>query len=147
MRTRILIEAGATALGCLMLLGGCAVTPPPTPLERDFGLSHHLAIYGQIANPAAEENLGLVEGIEGKLSLGALWRYRKTFDYDTVLDSNKFDLRPVYSGPAIQPSTMIMNNATGSSSTPAAPLGPGASTTLGTPNNPNAPPESRGRLP
>jgi len=98
MRTRILIEAGATALGCLMLLGGCAVTPPPTPLERDFGLSHHLAIYGQTAYPAAEENLETVEGIDGKVALGTMNSYRSGRGYSKDMDANTFDVRPLQPG-------------------------------------------------
>lgn len=94
MRTRILIKAGLTALGCLMLLGGCSVTPPPTPTERDYGLSHRLAIYGQTANPAAEENLEPVEGIDGKVALGTLNNYRSGLGYSKDMDSNTFDIRP-----------------------------------------------------
>jgi hypothetical protein len=98
MRTRILIEAGITALGCLTLLGGCSVTPPPSPVERDYGLSHRLAIYGQIANPAAEENLGLVEGMDGKVALGAVNAYRAGHGYTKDMDANTFDVRPVQPG-------------------------------------------------
>ena len=98
MRTRILMMAGATALGCLMLLGGCSVAPPPSPIERDFGLSHRLAIYGQIANPAAEQNLEPVVGMDGKAALGAVEIYRTSLGYTKDMDANKFDVRPVQAG-------------------------------------------------
>lgn len=61
MRTRILIKAGVTALGSLLFLGGCTVAPPPTPVERDYGLSHRLALYRQIACPDAGKKLEPVE--------------------------------------------------------------------------------------
>ena len=81
-----------------MLLGGCAVAPPPTPVERDFGLSHRLAIYGQTANPAAEENLEPVEGIDGKVALGTMNNYRSGRGYTTGMDANSFDVRPIQPG-------------------------------------------------
>jgi len=86
MRTRLLITAGVPALGCLLLLGGCAVAPPPSPVERDYGLSHQLAIYGQTANPEAEENLDPVEWIDGKAALGIMSRYRASFGYVPGMD-------------------------------------------------------------
>lgn len=95
MRTRILINAGVTALGSLLLLGGCAVAPPPSPVERDFGLSHRLAVYGQTANPDAENNLEPVVGIDGKVALGAFNKYRTGRGYNIGMDANTFDVRPL----------------------------------------------------
>ena len=78
MRTRMLIKVVA---GGLFLLGGCAVAPAPTAVERDYGLSYHLAVYDQIAHPAAEENLLWVEGIDGKAALGAYSKYQESFSH------------------------------------------------------------------
>lgn len=58
MHRRTLITAGVTTLGGLLFLGGCAVAPRPTPVERDYGLSHRLAIYNQTAAPVAGESSG-----------------------------------------------------------------------------------------
>jgi hypothetical protein len=79
MGTGTKLGAGALACACLSLLAGCAVSPPPTPVERDFGLAHHLAIYGQQANPAAGENLEPVEGIAGGAARGAYQQYIESF--------------------------------------------------------------------
>jgi hypothetical protein len=57
MRRSILNTGVALAVGGLLLLCGCAVSPPPSPVERDYGLSHRLAIYGQTANPDAGGSL------------------------------------------------------------------------------------------
>ena len=95
MRPRIPIKAGTAVVGGLLLLGGCAVTPPPSPIERDYGLSHRLAIYGQTLDPAAEENLEPMAGMDGKAALGTLNSYRTVLKYTKDMDANTFDVRPL----------------------------------------------------
>ena len=98
MRTQFRVTAASlAAAGLLLVVCGCAVAPAPTAIERDYGLSHRLALYGQTANPDAEQNLDLVEGIEGKASLGAMNGYREGFGYSTGMDASSFDVRPVQS--------------------------------------------------
>jgi len=116
MRTRIHITGGILALGCLLHLGGCTGLGP---LERDYGLAHRQAINGQIANPGAgktleaEKNPEPVTGLDGKLALGIAARYRVSFGYDRLMDSNNFDLRPISSGPAT-PAAVNVNMQQGS---------------------------------
>ena len=94
MRARIVLWT-TLALGAgISIIGGCSVTPTPTPLARDYGVAHELAVLGQIANPAAEENLAPVEGIEGKIGLANYNRYRAGFGYNKDMDSSVFDIRP-----------------------------------------------------
>ena len=94
MRARIVL-CTTLALGAgISIIGGCSVTPAPSPLVRDFGVAHELAVLGQIANPAAEENLAPVEGIDGKIALGIYNRYRAGFGYTKDMDSSMFDIRP-----------------------------------------------------
>jgi hypothetical protein len=94
MRARIVLCTTLALGACTSIVGGCASTPPPTPLARDFGVAHELAVFGQIANPAAEENLAPVEGIDGKIALGSYNRYRAGFGYSKEMDSSVFDIRP-----------------------------------------------------
>jgi hypothetical protein len=78
MRTLQRIVAGALA-GAGLLLTACAVAPPPTPVEREYGVSHHLAVFGQIADPAAEKNRAPVAGVAGTAAQGAYRRYLGSF--------------------------------------------------------------------
>lgn len=94
MRARIAFRLSLALGAALPLLVGCSVTPPPTPTARDFGVAHRLAVFGQTANPAAEENLEPVEGIDGKVSLATVNNYRTGRGYNKEMDSSTFDIRP-----------------------------------------------------
>lgn len=68
-------------MGCLAgiaLLAGCADSRV-TRHEADFGTSQKLAIYNQILNPAAEENLDPVEGLDGQAAAETIDKYRDSF--------------------------------------------------------------------
>ena len=94
MRARIIIGLTLALVASISIVGGCATAPPPSPIARDFGLAYELAVQGQIANPAAEQNLAPVEGIDGKIALGAYHGYRSGFGYSKEMDSSLFDIRP-----------------------------------------------------
>ena len=71
----------AAVTGCLagiMLLAGCADSRV-TRHEADFGTSQKLAIYNQVPNPAAEETLDPVEGLDGQAAVKTLDKYQKSF--------------------------------------------------------------------
>jgi hypothetical protein len=89
----MLLGTATLAAGALLLLvlGGCAVAPAPSAVERDFGLAHRLAIFNQTADLDAEENLAPVEGQAGGASLGAYRAYLGTFAAPAG--------GPVYAGP------------------------------------------------
>lgn len=83
------------ALGAgISIVGACSVAPPPSPVARDFGVAHKLAVLGQTANPAAEQNLAPVEGIDGKIALGTVNGYRASRGYGKEMDASVFDIRP-----------------------------------------------------
>lgn len=101
----------AIALTTIALCAACA-SSPPSRIESDYGMSHRLAIYNQISNPAAEDSLAPVEGLDGKIALGIIkGRYRPTMGYDPMMDSSVFDLRPYSSGQAKQLDTIIQNSS------------------------------------
>ena len=71
----------AAVMGCLAgiaLLAGCADSRV-TRQEADFGTSQKLAIYNQVLNPAAEENLDPIEGLDGQAAVETIDKYRETF--------------------------------------------------------------------
>jgi len=66
----------ASILGSAVLLSGCA----PSRLEMDYGTSHKLAKFNQTLNPAAEQNLEPVIGMDAQANEKVIEKYRKDFE-------------------------------------------------------------------
>jgi hypothetical protein len=75
-------EIGRLVFVCLgivvIMLAGCAVGS--SRLEADYGRSVSLARLNQTLDPAAQQNLAPVYGIDGRAALGALERYQTSFE-------------------------------------------------------------------
>jgi hypothetical protein len=75
-------EPGRLFFACLgivvIMLAGCAIGP--TRLEADYGRSIDLAMSNQTLDPAAQQNLAPVYGLDGKAAMGTLERYQTSFE-------------------------------------------------------------------
>jgi hypothetical protein len=75
-------ELGRMVFACLgigvVMLAGCALGP--TRLEADYGRSIDLAMSNQTLDPAAQQNLVPVYGLDGKAAMGTLARYQTSFE-------------------------------------------------------------------
>jgi hypothetical protein len=75
-------ELRRIVLACLgigvIMLAGCAVGP--TRLEADYGNSVSIAMSSQMLDPAAQQNLAPVHGLDGKAAMGTLERYQTSFE-------------------------------------------------------------------
>lgn len=59
-----------------LAVGACA----PTTISPNWGTAYQQMRAGQVLNPAAGEDLALVEGQDGKANATAIEVYRKTFE-------------------------------------------------------------------
>ena len=75
MATRDWILIGSIIL--FLALTSCA---GPSRSEIDYGTSHKLAIFNQILDPEAGQNLKPVEGFEGNAAIRVVDRYEKDFE-------------------------------------------------------------------
>lgn len=66
-------------------LAACA----PSRLEMDYGTSHKLQKFNQIADPEAGKKVEPAEGMDGKAAQGTMDKYEKSFE--------KEQRAPVYS--------------------------------------------------
>jgi hypothetical protein len=75
-------EPGRLFFACLgivvIMLAGCAIGL--TRLEADYGRSIDLAMSNQTLDPAAQQNLAPVYGLDGKAAMGTLERYQTSFE-------------------------------------------------------------------
>jgi hypothetical protein len=85
----LLICAAATVI----LLGGCY-----SRLDADFGTSHKLAKMNQIYNPAAENNLEPVYGLDGIAVQGLMGKYHASFKEKKPATSYSFSIGDIDSG-------------------------------------------------
>ena len=67
-------------IGVVILAVALAACAGPSRLERDFGTSHRLQVYNQVANVEAEKNLAPVEGMDGRAAGATVERYEKGFE-------------------------------------------------------------------
>jgi hypothetical protein len=59
-----------------LVVGACA----PTTISPNWGTAYQQMRAGQVLNPAAGEDLALVEGQDGKANAAAMEVYRKRFE-------------------------------------------------------------------
>lgn len=59
-----------------LIVGACA----PTTISPNWGTAYQQMRAGQVLNPAAGEDLALVEGQDGKANAAAMEVYRKRFE-------------------------------------------------------------------
>ena len=63
-----------------MILAACG----PTRLERDFGTSHQLQKFNQIANPEAGKKVEPAEGMDSKAAQATTEKYQKSFEKEPL---------------------------------------------------------------